>query len=111
MNAKKTNRLGAVQGDVPIIRIDRLPEDAKPTENRIVAYGETTGHNHQVQGVKEAYENPAGFYFVVAPDEKAEMVHTSNGDHGTIEMAPGLYFVPRVTQVEYDGEMERRVAD
>lgn len=107
----RSNEFGAIQGDLDIIKIDRLPADAKRTKKRRLAEGETTGHNHELRGKVDVYENPAGLYFVVAPEATVQVVHTSDGEHDTIEMAPGLYFVPREPQVEYDGEEERRVLD
>jgi hypothetical protein len=106
----KANKFGFVQGDVIGQYITELPADVKPTKQRIVAYGESTGHHHIVEGVKTAFENPAGFYFVVAPEETASLVHIGN-DHDTIEMIPGTVFIPRESQVEYDGAEERRVLD
>jgi hypothetical protein len=106
----KANKLGFFQGDVVGKYVSELPEDAKITRERIVARGETTGHHHIVEGVQTAYENPQGFYFLVAPEEKAVLTHIGN-DHDTIEMIPGIVFIPRESQVEYDGEEERKVLD
>ena len=82
MNA---NILGFVQGDVIGHYVKSIPEGAKVTKERIVAYGESTGHHHIVQGVREVYEVKEGFYFVVAPEENATLVHIGN-DHETIEI-------------------------
>jgi hypothetical protein len=107
MNA---NKIGFVQGDVIGHYVSELPAEAKLSKQRIVAYGESTGHHHIVEGVKEAYEVAEGFYFVVAPEENATLVHIGN-DHDTIKLLPGIIYVPRESQVEYDGEEERRVLD
>lgn len=114
-----TNRIGAVQGDVPVLRIDALTDGGTPTERRIVAYGETTGHHHEIQGEVECYEvtrDIAGNLFPgleVVVTGPARIVHNSSGEHHAIEMTPGLYFIPApgFQQVEYDGENERRVLD
>jgi hypothetical protein len=106
----KANKLGFVQGDVVGHYVIKLPKNAKPTKQRVVAHGESTGHNHIVEGVMVAYENPQGFYFVIASDEIATLTHVGN-DHDTIEMIPGIVFIPRESQVEYDGEEERKVRD
>ena len=115
----QTNPQGAVQGDVPILRIETLTEGGKLTKNRIVAFGETTGHPHQIKGLVECYEVPRrigdnlfpGLEIVVI--EPATIEHNSGGEHYTIEMVPGRYFIPGpgFQQVEYDGVNERRVAD
>lgn len=117
----KTNQIGAVQGDVPILRVKSLTRGGKRTNNRIVAMGEVTGHNHVIEGSVECYEverDLAGQLFrgmevVVAEGESAYLRHTSDGEHRTIEMMPGIYFIPAPgqQQMEYDGRDERRVKD
>lgn len=106
------NKLGAFQGDVVIHRIDvdAIPSDAKPTQNRIVAYGEATGHHHVIEGECDVLENLFGFVVKVAEPNTAKLVHIGN-EHETIEITPGIYWIPREAQVEYDGEEERRVCD
>lgn len=108
----KANRIGAVQGDVPIIKIDRLTVGGKIVKNRIVAVGESTGHNHRVVGDAICYELPDRWEFAIGANG-AQLVHTSGGDHRPIELAPlSLYAIPRDhQQVEYDGADERRVSD
>lgn len=107
MNA---NKFGFLQGDVVGLYVPELPAEAKPTKQRIVAYGEATGHHHIIQGDVKAYETATDFYFVVAQEEKAKVVHIGN-DHETIVLQPGIIRIPRESQVEYDGEEERRVLD
>lgn len=116
MKTIKTNKLGGVQGDVPILRIEKMPKGAKPTARRIVALGETTGHHHEIVGEVQCFDAThnlfKGIVVVVAEDKPAHLVHNSGGEHYTIEMAPGLHFIPtQIQQVEYDGANERRVLD
>lgn len=116
-----TNKIGAVQGDVPILRVDERTPDGKRTTKRIVALGEVTGHHHQIFGDVECYEvsrSVAGTLFpglevVVVEGKPARIEHNSGGEHYTIEMTPGVYFIPGpgFQQVEYDGENERRMLD
>lgn len=115
-----TNSLGGVQGDVPIRKISDLTPSGKPSNIRIVAYGEATGHHHELRGdcdVFEVQRKVAGQLFkglevVVTDDHPVELWHKSNGEHDAITLAPGYYFIPTdVQQVEYDGENERRVYD
>lgn len=40
----------ARQGDVLVVKIDKIPEDAKLSENKTIAYGEVSGHYHTFQG-------------------------------------------------------------
>lgn len=117
---KQVGKLGAPQGDVPVLRIDSLTPGGKPTDKRIVAYGEATGHHHEIRGeceVLEVERDIAGQLFkglevVVTPDKPGELYHKSKGDHYTIKFTPGIYFIPTdIHQVEYDGRHERRVLD
>jgi hypothetical protein len=117
---KKANEYGAVQGDVPILRLAALPAGAVQTQRRIVAYGEVTGHHHEITGQVECYEcevSLAGQLFkglaVVVADVPARIEHNSGGEHAAIEMTPGVYFIPGPgqQQCEYDGAAERRVLD
>jgi hypothetical protein len=115
----KTNQIGAVQGDVPILTIDTLTPNGKLTQRRIVALGESTGHYHEIQGKCDVYEverDIANQLFVglevVVVNEPVYLHHNSAGEHDTIEMIPGLYFIPtEIQQIEYDGEDERQVVD
>ena len=121
MNTIKTNIIGAVQGDVPLLRVDSLTPNGKATENRIVAVGESTGHHHQIVGECERYEVQRsiggnlfrGLEVVVIDGNPVTLEHTSGGEHFTVEMTSGIYFIPAPgqQQVEYDGENERRVMD
>jgi len=115
------NTVGAVQGDVPILRIQSLTPNGKSTKNRVVAMGEATGHDHHLVGTCERYTVSReiggqlfrGMEIVVSEGQSVELVHKSNGEHYAIEMTPGLYFIPAPgqQQVEYDGEAERRILD
>lgn len=117
----KSNPVGAVQGDVPIIRVTKRTKGGKRTAKRTVAYGETTGHHHSIVGEVTCYDVTRevggqlfpGMEIVVVEGKPAHIEHNSNGEHNTIEMTPGIYFIPGPghQQVEYDGENERRVQD
>ena len=117
----QANALGAVQGDVPILRVAAISDGAKATARRIVALGETTGHHHALVGECQVYEvtrSLAGQLFpglevVVTEGQPVHIEHNSDGDHAAIEMTPGIYFIPApgYQQVEYDGADERRVLD
>jgi len=119
-NIVKSNKMGAVQGDVPILKIETLTPNGEPTTTRIVAYGEATGHHHAIMGeceVLEVERDIAGRFFkgfevIVTDGNPVHLYHKSEGEHDTIELLPGFYFIPLdIQQVEYDGENERRVLD
>jgi hypothetical protein len=106
--AKKMGRLGAPQGDVGMVVVKEFPKDAVPTKNRVVADGEVTGHRHVVEGNVDMRETATDFYFM-ALEEGAKVTHQ---EHGTTELWPGqVVRVGKISQVEYDGELERRMAD
>ena len=105
---QKTDGYG-VQGDVPIVKRDKLPEGAKKINGNILRLGEVTGHHHIVDG-------PCQLYEVDQPNKSAELwveffgdVAVKHHEHGTLLFPAGVYVVP--DQVEYDGEEERRVLD
>ena len=109
------------QGDVLVKRTRKQPSrQAKPISDQgrtILAYGEVTGHAHQVHDVSVAilerddvpaqqlFEEPDGARLLVVRRE-AELRHE---EHGTITLARGTYEVIR--QREYSPEAIRNVAD
>lgn len=110
---KKLTLQGGFQGDVAIIAVKGFPKDAKPTESRTLAYGESTGHHHIVRGDVDMRETAEAFYFRVAEDaeDTPAIVHIGD-EHESIEITPGtVWCVPKLSQVEYDGSEERRVLD
>jgi hypothetical protein len=86
------------QGDVLLIKIDRLPENVVPVswEFRIVlAYGEVTGHAHAISTQHASMFTRQGErYLQVQPG--AQLVHE---EHSTIKLPEGFYKV--VQQREY----------
>ena len=83
------------QGDVGLLKIDKvgggIPPSAKPIEhNGILAYGETTGHKHQVVGGRAHYfmdeTQPQKLFFKV----ESRFVDLNHGSQPTVkEKAPG----------------------
>jgi hypothetical protein len=87
------------QGDVLIVAVDRVPDDALPVtrdHGRVVlAYGEVTGHAHAIRAHGAALlERDAVRYLRV--DAPVELEHE---EHATIELPPGDFKV--VIQREY----------
>jgi len=97
--------LGALQGDVGIVRIPKLPEGLKRMENNIVALGEVTGHHHILETEAEVYTDAVGNLFALV-DQPVKIQHH---EHAAITLVPGCYAISQ--QVEYDGAEERRVLD
>ena len=104
------------QGDVMFRRIKSLPEgDRKKRENATVAYGEVTGHSHQLaiedRDAAEVLEIGNGLYVHVSAsgvriEGGATFVHE---EHGPITLPAGNYEV--VIQREYSPEEIRNVID
>ncbi len=104
------------QGDVMFKRIAQLPAgEKKKRENATVAYGEVTGHSHQLaiedREAAEVLEIGEGLFVHVSEsglhiEGGATFVHE---EHGPITLPPGNYEV--VIQREYSPEEIRNVID
>ena len=106
----------AAQGDMMLIRIDQLPDDAKPAKAEngafILTHSET-GHHHVVM------ERPTVRLFsamdqfrsyLVVEDQPAVLEHLRTTDtHEALEIKPGIYEVRR--QREYSPQGWQRAAD
>lgn len=105
------------QGDVFLKPTKRVPsaEAKRVTDNGrvILAYGEVTGHAHEVIGVDTDDVVPAMELFL-EPDGTRILVVKRDAliqheEHGRIDLAPGGYQV--IQQREYTPEAIRNVAD
>lgn len=106
----------AAQGDMMLIRIDQLPDDAKPeaaVNGRFVLTHSETGHDHVVM------ERPTVKFFsamdefrsyLIVEEEPAVLEHLRPTDtHEPLEIKPGIYEVRR--QREYSPQGWQRAAD
>jgi len=105
------------QGDVLLVpTTDRPSPHAKPVTDRgrvILAYGEVTGHAHEVTGLDntdsvppmQLFEEPNGRRLLVI-SKPSELRHE---EHGAIALAPGAFEIVR--QREYAPEAIRNVTD
>lgn len=92
------------QGDLLIIRVEGLPEGAKPAAGLVLAEGEATGHCHALdQG--ELFRALDGRLFFRS-EREAVLRHE---EHAALSFAPGVYEVRR--QREYAPERAREVSD
>ena len=97
------------QGDVLLMKVERLPEEAVLMETEkhrvVLAYGEVTGHAHAIStDVAAMYSHNNERFLHVTPG--AELVHE---EHSTIFLEPGVYKV--VQQREYTPQELRFVRD
>jgi hypothetical protein len=112
---KKLNQ--ARQGDVYLRRVTGVERTGTPVLDNgrvILAYGEVTGHAHEVHADDDVrvelpasmlFEQPDGRRFLFV-DRPCTLKHE---EHGAIPLAPGAYEVIR--QREYSPEAIRTVAD
>ncbi len=102
------------QGDVMLVPVETIPEDAKaqrPSRKLVLAEGEKTGHHHVLQGEKleelllpgDVAEIEQRFVRVLS---EATLEHQ---EHSTLTIPPGDYEVRR--QREYAPEAPRQVTD
>lgn len=83
------------QGDLLIVKVDKIPQDALPKNNRVLAEGEATGHMHELDS-GEVYEKEGTMYFHVPAGKTTNLNHP---EHKTMTFTPGEYKVVR--QREY----------
>lgn len=79
------------QGDILIVKVDRIPEDARQLDHCIIALGEATGHSHRIASGAEQLRTGTGEQFIKVLAAQVELLHQ---EHGTITLpGPALYRV------------------
>jgi len=95
-------------GDVQLIPIDVIPDDAKSIGTRsVVQEGEMTGHAHRLPMGVPMFQNPAGDVFMDIP----RRIDISHEEHKPQLLKPGFYKIGRVVEYDYDRQEQRAVAD
>lgn len=102
---KKTDQPMYRQGDVLLVRVDKMPNEAKPVQEKIIAHGESSNHCHRVNEHVEVLEHSGQKFLQVNKDGKLEHLLVSNpeqwtGEHHPIELPEGIYKM--IQQREYD---------
>lgn len=94
------------QGDILIVKVDRIPEDAWSVDHCVIALGEATGHRHRIESGAEQLRTASGDQYVRVIAPLVELVHE---EHGTVILpGPALYRV--VHQREFIPTAERTIA-
>lgn len=94
------------QGDVMLQQVAQLPRDVKPVRGPVIlAYGEVTGHCHEIMSGAQLFQTAGGQRFVMVTDA-AQLTHQ---EHAALDIEAGVYQVLR--QREYFPEEIRQVAD
>jgi hypothetical protein len=94
-------------GDVHIIEIKSIPSDATKTEERVLEYGEVTGHAHRL-GMGNAtlfIKGERKYLRVVDP------VDLTHEEHETRAIPPGDYEIRRTRETDHMAGVVRAVAD
>jgi len=95
------------QGDVVIILNQKIPKGAKKLDHKILAYGEVTGHKHQIKkGKAELYEKDGTLYLKV--EDKAIVTHEQ---HPELEVPAGEHKIMIPQEFDYIEMIERQVID
>ena len=94
-------------GDLLIQEIFSVPSFAKPISTNIIAEGEKTGHNHELNGPHRIYEMlDKNLYFEAKQD-----IELKHPEHNTIRIPNGNYVI--VPEREHDpfNDVEIKVED
>ncbi len=95
------------QGDLLIVRVNKMPKDVLKQKSLVLAEGEVTGHFHELDK-GEVYESDGVLYFRVDSDSPAKLNHP---EHKTIVFEPGEYKVIRQREYQPKGIGSRYVSD
>lgn len=95
------------QGDVALRKITNIPRQAKKIENRILAYGEITGHHHgfDMQACVQVYQDGDTKYLEVY--DESVLLHQG---HNVFEVPKGTYEVVRPRELD-EMAVARQVSD
>ncbi len=98
------------QGDLLIIKVDKIPDNLPKKTDKILLEGEASGHRHQLSSGTIYAENSTrdnnyllGYFLL---EEASALTHP---EHKTIELEPGIYKFHQ--QREYDPQEEHKVID
>ena len=113
MATRAMNGTQARQGDLLIIKVDKLPTSGlKVKKDPVLAYGEVTGHCHKVETPNfdqvDLFVDEEGNIFV----ETKTDIDVWHNKHDAVHCDPGIYKVVR--QREYNplaAQRERKVVD
>lgn len=95
------------QGDVLVAPTEHeIPEGTKVEDRCILAYGEKTGHCHQIETGAHLFVEVDGVRYLDVFDDEATITHE---EHGAITLPRGRYTV--TIQREYTPDEVRQVVD
>lgn len=95
------------QGDIVLVKVERIPVGATRQRECVLAEGEATGHRHEILEEAMLSVDSGGIKYVEVYGESAILVHQ---EHGPITLlGPAYYKV--IQQREYEPSGVRHVAD
>jgi len=95
-------------GDVLIKQIEKLPEHAKKLKDKVLAYGEVTGHSHRFENPDniDRYELDGRLYLLVY--QPTPLIHE---EHLPQVILPGIYEQIQEKEWNYIDKEATRVVD
>ena len=94
------------QGDVLLLPIESIPENTQKINDKILAFGEATGHKHQLTGATvQVFQDSNSNKFIEA-GQGTVLVHD---EHKPLDIEQGKYQV--IIQREYNPTGNRNIAD
>lgn len=92
-------------GDVLITPIQSIPNGVKRKKDAILAYGEATGHNHQLVLTDAQFKEQLDVYINKLTQkiyfENNQPVELKHQEHKTITIQPGIYQVDIEREYDY----------
>ena len=111
------------QGDIELIQIAKLPKNLKlkfKGNKYVLAYGEVTGHKHELRAECEILEDEVGLSYLVVTkegkivhgfDNVVEEKHIGADRHDTQTIKTGIYKLGNEREFDYFKEIIKRSRD
>jgi hypothetical protein len=118
--SKRTKKLKPIvnqarQGDVFLMRCDRVPEGAKEKlrdkGRTVLAYGEVTGHAHAFKDPGVCSLRAEGVAWDILKVTAGIVGRLQHEEHGQIAVGPGVYEVRIQREYDWASEASRAVVD
>lgn len=105
---KEVNKMKYRQGDVGLYQVDSLPKGAKKLKDKVLAYGEISGHRHRFANDSniERYEVDGRLYLQVY--QPTPLIHE---EHHEQIILPGTYEQIQEREHDYIDETAKTVID
>lgn len=99
------------QGDVLLVPRDKIPDGLKSEDGCVLAYGEATGHAHEIADGARIWVdvNDRGRRYLEIIDDRVVLYHQEHGDICLFKEYQPVYEIVR--QVEYAPREVRHVSD